>query len=345
MALAHEWSHIQRRDLHTQLLAQLVCCLYWFQPLVWLAARRLRQEREQACDDAVLAGGVKAHEYAAELMELARAATRSPLGALAMAEVSDLEGRVRALLDRRRNRGGLGVWRGLAVAGVFSAILVPMAVLRAQSPAGPALLTGFVHDGTGARVPGASVTAHPMDGAESNQITTRTDAVGAYRFPLLPQGQYLLEFSVPGFAAAKREVTLAAGQTAQLDIALTVGSVQEAIVVKGKRPASASAVPAGPPRRIRVGGNVQAAKLIVQVPPEYPPDLQQAGIETSVTIKALISTTGEPMNLEVVSPGGDPRLVRAALDAVKQWRYQPARLNGEPVVIDTQITVDFRLAP
>jgi protein TonB len=64
-----------------------------------------------------------------------------------------------------------------------------------------------------------------------------------------------------------------------------------------------------------------------------------------VTIKALISSTGEPDNLEVLSPGGDPRLIRAALDAVRQWRYQPARLNGEPVAIDTQITVDFRLTP
>jgi protein TonB len=102
---------------------------------------------------------------------------------------------------------------------------------------------------------------------------------------------------------------------------------------------------AGPPQPIRVGGNVQAAKLIVQTPPEYPAELQQAGIESSVTIKAFISTTGEPTNLEVISPGGDPRLVRAALDAVRQCRYQPARLNGEPVAIDTQITVDFRLAP
>jgi TonB family protein len=331
--------------LHTQLLAQIVSCLYWFQPLAWLAARGLRQERERACDDAVLAGGVEGHEYAAELMELARAATQSPLGALAMAERSDLEGRVRALLDCHRNRSRLGIRRGLAIAGISAAILVPMAILRAQAPSGPALLTGFVHDATGARVVGVSVTARPTDGAESNQISTRTDAVGAYRFPLLPPGQYLVEFSVPGFAVAKREVVLPAGQTSQLDIALTVGSVQEAIVVKGKRPASATAAAAGPPQRIRVGGNVQAAKLIVQIPPEYPADLQQAGIESSVTIKALISTTGEPMNLEVISPGGDPRLVRAALDAVRQWRYQPALLNGEPVAIDTQITVDFRLNP
>jgi TonB family protein len=344
IALAHEYSHIQRGDLYTQVLVQIVCCLYWFQPLVWLAARRLRQERERACDDAVLAAGVEAHEYATELMELARAAIRSPLGSLAMAEPSDLEGRVRALLDRRRNRGRLGVWRGLAIGCVFSAILVPMAALQAQAPGGPALLTGIVSDATGAVVAAGEVTAYSLDGPQGNQLTTRTDAVGAYRFPLLPPGRYALQFSVPGFAAVKREVALTPGQTTEVNIRLTVGSVLESIVVKGKRPASVTAS-AGPPQRIRVGGNVQAAKLIVQTPPEYPAELQQAGIESSVTIKAFISTTGEPTNLEVISPGGDPRLVRAALDAVRQWRYQPARLNGEPVAIDTQITVDFRLAP
>jgi beta-lactamase regulating signal transducer with metallopeptidase domain len=262
IALAHEYSHIQRGDLYAQLLAQIVCCLYWFQPLAWLAARRLRQERERACDDAVLAGGVEAHEYAAELMELARTAIRAPLGSLAMAESSGLEGRVRALLDRHRNRGRLGRWQGLAIMCAFAAILLPIAAIQAQPPAGPALLTGIVSDATGAVVPGGEVTARGLDGPQDNQLTTRTDAVGIYRFPLLPPGRYALQFSVPGFAAVKREATLTPGQTTEINIRLTVGSVLESIVVKGKRPASLVAS-ARPPQRIRVGGNVQAAKLIV----------------------------------------------------------------------------------
>src|SRR5262249_42226805 len=101
--LLHERMHLVRRDLLTHALAQVACCLYWFHPLAWLALAKLRQERERACDDAVLAAGVAAHDYAAHLMEVVRtmAGRRGTWAdAPAMAESSNLEGRVRALLDR-----------------------------------------------------------------------------------------------------------------------------------------------------------------------------------------------------------------------------------------------------
>ena len=90
---------------------------------------------------------------------------------------------------------------------------------------------------------------------------------------------------------------------------------------------------------------MQAARLIAQTPPVYAPELQRDGVAGTVTIKASISPSGEPVNLQVISLGIDSRLSQAALDAVRQWRYSPALLNGEPVAVDTEISVDFRLDP
>src|SRR5262249_20941514 len=95
--LLHELAHVQRGDWPMQLVAQVVCALYWFQPLAWLAARALRRERERACDDHVLLAGGKPSEYAGHLLDIAR--SRSPgfagsYAALAMARRSQLEGRL-----------------------------------------------------------------------------------------------------------------------------------------------------------------------------------------------------------------------------------------------------------
>src|SRR5260370_16405356 len=65
----HELIHIQRHDLAAQVAAQAACCFYWFHPMVWMAARQLRQERECACDDAVLCGGLAPPDYPAHLLE------------------------------------------------------------------------------------------------------------------------------------------------------------------------------------------------------------------------------------------------------------------------------------
>jgi protein TonB len=96
------------------------------------------------------------------------------------------------------------------------------------------------------------------------------------------------------------------------------------------------------PTRIRVGGNVQNAKMVKRVSPVYPPLAKQARIQGTVILSAVISKDGTIQDLKVVS--GHALLIQAALDAVKQWVYQPTQLNNEPVEVSTEIEVHFTLS-
>ena len=95
------------------------------------------------------------------------------------------------------------------------------------------------------------------------------------------------------------------------------------------------------PKVIRVGGNVQSAKLVRQPKPVYPPLARQARIQGQVKFTAVIGNDGTIQNLQLIS--GHPLLVQSAQDAVRQWVYQPTLLNGEPVQVITQIDVNFTL--
>jgi protein TonB len=98
---------------------------------------------------------------------------------------------------------------------------------------------------------------------------------------------------------------------------------------------------AAAPARIKQGGEVTAASIITQTHPVYPPLARQARIQGTVVLHAIIDKDGQVAKLEVVS--GHPLLVQSALEAVKQWRYKPTQLNGDPVEVDTTIQVTFTM--
>jgi TonB family protein len=132
VVLAHELAHIARRDWMWQILGRLVGAVYWFHPLVWVAVAKLRDESERACDDRVL-GCVKASDYAAHLVEIAKSLRRTnpdQLLALSMVRVSELERRLVHILNspcsrRRATR------RAYAVAAMAAVILVlPLAAMQ-----------------------------------------------------------------------------------------------------------------------------------------------------------------------------------------------------------------------
>ena len=133
--LTHELAHVKRFDALSQMIGQIALALLWFHPLAWVAVRRMRQEREHACDDFVLAAGARASRYADDLLGLARRLARPTApaaAALAMARRSELEGRLLAILDPAIKRGA--VQKGKV--GVLAVLVLLCAIpLSAFKPA------------------------------------------------------------------------------------------------------------------------------------------------------------------------------------------------------------------
>jgi TonB family protein len=139
VVLLHELAHIQRHDTALHLFARAVLSLYWWNPLAWAAWHEFLKQRERAADDIVLNAGASAPEYASHLLEIARSFQPAGLiepAAVAMARLSQLEGRLISVLDTRRNRGTLRLAHTL-VAGLLSiTIAMPLAALHARNNTG-----------------------------------------------------------------------------------------------------------------------------------------------------------------------------------------------------------------
>lgn len=344
LVLAHELIHVQQRDCLIQLVMQFAGCLYWFHPLMWLGAAQFRKERERACDDGVLNLVVAGPDYAGHLLELVRTlkAGARPSLAVAMAHQSNLESRLVALLDAKVKRKKLG--RTATVLATLAAVclMLPLASVRGQSAGARGTLWGIVTDPSGAVIPFVTVLANNLDA--KTKETAMSNAGGEYTIKSVPTGHYTVEVMSPGFKIFRRnDVVLNSDENQRLDVHMEIGSINERMEVVGKKPAS-QAVPTAIPQRIRVGGNVAAAKLLSKVAPVYPEYAQQQGIEGTVLLQAIISKEGAVMSLSVANTA-DPDLGRAAMTAVQQWHYSPTLLNGQPVEVVTAITVDFKLRP
>lgn len=127
----HEAAHLRRNDCWMLLLSEIACALYWCNPLVWMAASRLRREQEHAADDEVLNSGADSIAYAAHLVALARSA-RAPLLSAGAVTRSDLASRVEAILDTRRHRSMPNRTAILVIVTALLALTFPLATMHAQ---------------------------------------------------------------------------------------------------------------------------------------------------------------------------------------------------------------------
>jgi beta-lactamase regulating signal transducer with metallopeptidase domain len=347
--LCHELAHVARGDWAALMVAELLRAVNWLNPLTWLAARRLRAESELACDDVVLATGIPAHEYAADLVALVRLARirhlQTALAASAMARPSGIERRVEAMLNGGLNRvPATRVSRGLVAASLFGAALFVAGYgASAQTLTS---LSGTVFDPQNLGVPRATVSL--ADPRSETRHEVKSDATGRFEFVGLTPGDYKLEVKMPGFKAVDRTVSVM-GRHVDQDVMLTLGSLTESITL------AYSPQPAAAPEKPRVatatpkpaacqastsGGNIRPPMKVRDVKPVYPASGDTAE-EGTVLIDARIGTDGTVVSAVPREPAS-LRLAESAVEAVNQWRFTPTLLNCVPVEVAMTVNVQFQ---
>jgi len=339
--LAHELAHVRRHDWPLQIAAVAVRNLLWWNPLAWVACRRLALHAEQACDDAVLARGVPPQTYASHLLAVARvfqphrvdAAIATP-----MARPSTLQQRIIAMLNPRLDRAGLT--RRTISAIAVSCLVVTASIAALRGAQSTRALEGVIFDPTGAVLPGVHLTLKAGDAAPA--VEAATDAAGRFVFAAVAPGTYTLKAEVRGFKEFNQQVTLDSDDDYDRAITLQVGDLRETIVIRQKRTAAAQPTAAGP-APVRVGGNIKPPKKTKDVKPVYPASMRDAGREGVVPIEATIDTNGKVTNARLLTADVHPDFAVAALEAVRGWEFTPTLLNGKPVNVVMNVSLTFEL--
>ncbi len=224
--LFHELAHVRRRDLVGHTLGRIACALYWFHPLVWTAAKRLRAESERACDDLVLSCGARASEYADHLLDMVTSVRRhaAPAMALPMARRREFEGRMLAILDPQVRRVGPGRLQTSMLILSLSALSLcvaaiapsPSRVLRNETPQSPAMTAASTTESPSASrqsissvassaAPAAPNGPAPVDGPAAIQLGSVQPQEDAARAPLAGRPAVIRERYKPLQSRANRD--------------------------------------------------------------------------------------------------------------------------------------------
>jgi TonB family protein len=349
--LTHELAHIRRHDWIVTLAAEVLRAIHWFNPAVWAACRRLREESERACDDAVLSQGVEGSDYAAHLVGIARELhqRRMWVPAPSIVRPTSLERRVTAMLDPLVNRRPVS--SAARAAALFAVLAMSAALTGAAFAQVFSTVAGSIVDPM--KAPLAGVTLVLTNTQSQAKYEVKSDRTGRYEVVGLPPGEYVLEATLPGFSALRGKLSIA-GQNVQQDLALEIGSLQETVTVRASA-ATAGGSPtiidaAGGVSRRRdprpcqpapaQGGSLRPPMKVRDVPPVYPSAAAAAGIEGTVTLRARIGDDGTVDEASVVSsPNAD--LSASAVDAVRQWEFTPTLLNCVATAVNMTVTVNF----
>ena len=351
VVLSHELAHISRGDWIVQLAAEVLRAVYWFNPVVWAACRRLRLESEHACDDEVMMRGVAGADYASHLIDLARTLygrRQLWLPAPAMARPSSLERRVRAMLnDHRDTRRISGVTRALVLVMLLTAAA---AIAAAQTTYRS--FSGVVADEQGRSVSGATVAL--SNEARQAKYEVKTGADGRFDFVGLLPGDYRVSIERAGFQTVRDMLTVDT-QNARRNFTLQLGTLQETVTVRVDPNKPANPEPAGSAvREVQMpapqkcdpsseGGQIVPPKKVRDVAPQYPPSLVNGGVQGTVVLRGRIASDGYISDITILKET-HPELAQAAIEAVRGWRYTETLLNCVPAEPGITITTNFSLS-
>jgi bla regulator protein blaR1 len=263
--LAHEVSHVRRRDNLAAAMHMAVEAIFWFHPMVWWLGARLVEERELACDEEVLQLGNPPSIYAESILKTCEFCVGAPLACVSGVTGAELKKRIMRIMTPSVAEK-LGPGRRLLLASMGVAAVV-----------GPVLF---------------GLWNTPRVRAQSPQASDR------------------------------QAVTVAA-------------QAQDA-------PIPRSSQGAGAPRIYHIGGDVSAPELIFAPDPQYSEEAKRAKYQGVCVLSFVVDTEGHPQRVQVVRHLGKG-LDQKAVEAVEQYRFKPAMLHGEPVAVQVNIKVNFRL--
>jgi TonB family protein len=252
-----------------------------------------------------------------------------------------LERRIAAMMNPQLSNKAL-MRRAIVIAAMaLLSVTLPIATSRAEVQNAPLALTGWVYDVSGAVLPAVDLT---LEDAQQVKHQASTDASGRFEFAPVGPGRYVLAASPSGFQPLRHEFELRQARDWTQAVTLQVGTITAKVTVAARRVPGPQVFSAGSGVPLRVGGNIRAPRKVKDVAPVYPQAMRDAGFEGVVPMEALIGRDGSLLSVRVLSAQVHPEFAQAALDAVRQWRFNSTMLNGEAVEVVMMVSVEFSLA-
>jgi TonB family protein len=379
--LAHEVSHVRRRDNLAAAMHMVVQAVFWFHPLVWWLGARLVDERERACDEDVIRAGAEPQVYAEGILRTCEFYVESPMACVTGVTGSDLKKRIEQIM-RGHETLRLGTPKRLLLsAAAVAALVAPVIVGAATAPPRRApferrfiesrrYVLGGPRELFERHVEAPAVLSAGQEHAASQSAGPRQPTSSPSLAGTVANAAGKVVSNATGLEPFHGRVTIPVDhavnmglQPMPVEIGMTIGKG-----FPGPRQGPAAPMPptwscidrpmgreCGPPSLLqelerdrqeqeatRRSLATRPARPVKSAPPYYPQELWDAMVEGSVVIEGRIGEDGVPTALEVTAPV-HPEFAKAALESVSQWRFEPARQDGYPWSVPLKVTINFRL--